>query len=275
MSQVEVVEKHKSFGGWQVKYSHQSKVLNCQMNFELFIPQGDEPTALVWFLAGLSSTEDNFTTKSGFQKYAAKHHLAFVMPDTSPRGDQVPEGDNWDIGTGAGFYINATEEPWSDHYHMYDYITKELPEVVYDLLPNFSGKEAIMGHSMGGYGALMIGIKNPDRYESISAFAPVTNPTQVPWGQKAFTTYLGDDESQWAEWDTVKLAKEAQDVPPILIYQGTGDGFYEVQLQPETFLEAAKDLDLTYNKHEDYDHNYFFISTFVEDHIDFHAKHLK
>lgn len=274
MTQLEVVEKHKSFGGWQVKYRHQSEVLNCQMNFELYVPDDQEPTSLVWFLAGLSSTEDNFTTKSGFQKYAAKHNLAFVMPDTSPRGENVPEGDSWDIGTGAGFYINATEKPWDEHFQMYDYITKELPEVVHELLPNFSGKEAIMGHSMGAYGALMIGMKNPERFTSISAFAPITNPTQVPWGQKAYKTYLGEDESKWFEWDTVELAQKDANYPPILIYQGTGDQFYDVQLQPESFLNAAEGKDLEYEKKEDYDHNYFFISTFVEDHIDFHAEHL-
>ncbi len=197
------------------------------------------------------------------------------MPDTSPRGEDVPEGDNWDIGTGAGFYINATEEPWNKHFKMYDYLTQELPEIVHEIIPNFNGQEAIMGHSMGGYGALLIGMKNPDRFTSISAFAPITNPTQVPWGQKAFTTYLGEDESKWKEWDPVELIKAADDLPPVYITQGTADDFYEVQLVEDTFLAAAEGKDVTYETKEGYDHNYYFIATFVEDHIDFHHKHFQ
>lgn len=274
MSQVERLESHKSFGGSQTKYKHHSDILNCDMQFELYLPDTEKETPLIWFLAGLSSNEDNFTQKAGFQKYASEHGIAFAMPDTSPRGEDVEEGDSWDIGTGAGFYINATEEPWSKHYFMYDYLTKELNQIVYDLIPNYSGKESIMGHSMGGYGALQIGMKNPDRFESISAFAPITNPTQVPWGQKIFSNYLGEDEATWKQWDTVSIIKEAGDLPPILIYQGTADDFYDVQLQEDAFLKAGQDKDITYEKKEGYDHNYFFISTFVEDHIDFHAKHL-
>lgn len=275
MTQLEILEQHKSFNGQQIKYKHHSEVLGCDMKFELYIPDTDQAVPLIWFLAGLSSTEENFTHKAGFQRYAAERGYAFIMPDTSPRGEDVPEGDNWDIGTGAGFYINATEEPWNKHFKMYDYLTQELPEIVHEIIPNFNGQEAIMGHSMGGYGALLIGMKNPDRFTSISAFAPITNPTKVPWGQKAFTTYLGEDESKWKEWDPVELIKAADDLPPVYITQGTADDFYEVQLVEDTFLAAAEGKDVTYETKEGYDHNYYFIATFVEDHIDFHHKHFQ
>lgn len=275
MTQLEILEQHKSFNGQQIKYKHHSETLGCDMKFELYIPDTDQAVPLIWFLAGLSSTEENFTHKAGFQRYAAERGYAFIMPDTSPRGEDVPEGDNWDIGTGAGFYINATEEPWNKHFKMYDYLTQELPEIVHEIIPNFNGQEAIMGHSMGGYGALLIGMKNPDRFTSISAFAPITNPTKVPWGQKAFTTYLGEDESKWKEWDPVELIKAADDLPPVYITQGTADDFYEVQLVEDTFLAAAEGKDVTYETKEGYDHNYYFIATFVEDHIDFHHKHFQ
>lgn len=278
MSQVELIESHKSFGGYQNKYKHYSETLDCEMTFQLYLPaeKDEQDLDLIWFLAGLSSSDENFTTKGGFQPYAAAYRLAFVMPDVSPRGDDVAEGDHWDIGQGAGFYLNATKDPWQQHYKMYDYLTQELPSIVYDLLDGFSGNEAIMGHSMGGYGALQIGMKNPDRFKSISAFAPITNPTQVPWGIKAFETYLGEDPEAWKEWDTVALAKKG-DLPPLYISQGTDDPFYDEHLQEESFVSACDqaNADLTYHKEEGYDHSYYFIASFVEDHIAFHLKHLE
>lgn len=276
---VELIETHQSFGGKQMKYRHYSQVLQCDMVFSLFLPKTETeeiPVSLVWWLAGLTCTDDNFSQKGAFQKYATEQQLAFVMPDTSPRGEAA-DSEAWDLGQGAGFYLNATQEPWTKHYRMYDYLTEELPGIVHSLIPYFSGKESVMGHSMGGHGALILGLKNPDRFSSISAFAPITNPINVPWGQKAFTAYLGDNQSTWKQWDATEIMKTTSAThPPILITQGTEDNFYEVQLKEEAFLAAAKETkgQVVFDKEEGYDHSYFTIATFIEKHILFHKNSL-
>jgi len=272
-----LIETHKVFEGEQRKYRHYSETLDCDMVFSLFLPKqtDNKPTSLVWWLSGLTCTDDNFSQKGAFQKYAAQHQLAVVMPDTSPRGTDVADDENWDLGQGAGFYLNATQEPWAKNYQMYDYLTQELPQLVYTLIPNFSGKESIMGHSMGGHGALVIGLKNPERYHSISAFAPILNPSQVPWGQKAFTAYLGPDEEDWAAWDATSLISQSPTAPPIHISQGTADAFYEVQLNEEAFLQAAEGKKVSYEKLDGYDHSYFTIASYIEEHLQFHKDCLK
>ncbi|AMB93798.1 S-formylglutathione hydrolase [Aerococcus sanguinicola] len=275
---MELIESKKIFGGDQVRYKHDSKVLGCEMVFSLFLPKEaqEHPVPLVWFLSGLTCDDQNFSTKSGFQRYAADLGLAVLIPDTSPRGSEVADDEAYDLGQGAGFYLNASQEPWASHYRMYDYLLEELAELVEDCLPHGSSQQAIMGHSMGGYGALMMGLKNPQRFQSISAFAPISNPTQVPWGQKAFSAYLGPDESAWADWDPVHLIKEAKDEIPIFISQGTADEFYPEQLAESAFLEAAEGADypVRYQKEEGYDHSYYTISTFIGKHLKFHKGYL-
>lgn len=272
------IESHKTFAGEQCKYSHYSEVLKCNMTFSIYIPENKEKEQipLIWWLSGLTCTDDNFAQKSGFQRLAAKQNVAVIMPDTSPRGKEAPDNENWDLGQGAGFYLNATKKPWANNFKMYDYIIIELSEIVKDLIPNFSGKESIIGHSMGGHGALVIGMKNADRFKAISAFAPITNPSNEPWGIKAFNTYLGDDKTLWKEWDSSELIKKAN-MPEILITQGTADGFYDEHLQEANFLENAKSANnkVIYKKVEGYDHSYFFIASFIEEHFDFHIKNLK
>ncbi|MGB7365391.1 S-formylglutathione hydrolase [Carnobacterium jeotgali] len=274
---VEQLEMHLSFQGEQRKYRHFSKVLNCEMVFSLYLPPSfeEKELSLIWWLSGLTCTDDNFSQKSGFQKAAADQKVAVIIPDTSPRGDKVPDDEGWDLGKGASFYLDATQGPWFENYQMYTYLTEELPQIVYSLIPHFSGKESIMGHSMGGHGAIMMGLKETDRFTSISAFAPILNPTQVPWGKKAFTAYLGSDESSWQEWDSTILIEQIEKVPPILITQGTSDNFYEVQLQEKEFLKAAGDKPVFYRSEKGYDHSYFTIATFIEEHIQFHVNELK
>lgn len=274
---VEQLEMHLSFQGEQRKYRHFSKVLNCEMMFSLYLPPlfEEKELSLIWWLSGLTCTDDNFSQKSGFQKAAADQTVAVIIPDTSPRGDKVPDDKGWDLGKGASFYLNATQDPWVENYQMYTYLTEELPQIVYSLIPHFSGKESIMGHSMGGHGAIMMGLKEPNRFASISAFAPILNPTQVPWGKKAFTAYLGSDESSWQEWDSTSLIEQTEKIPPILITQGMADNFYEVQLQEKEFLKAAGDKPIFYRSEIGYDHSYFTIATFIEEHIQFHVNELK
>lgn len=274
---VEQLEMHLSFEGEQRKYRHFSKVLNCEMVFSLYLPPSfkEKELSLIWWLSGLTCTDDNFSQKSGFQKVAADQAVAVIIPDTSPRGEKVPDDEGWDLGKGASFYLNATEDPWAENYQMYTYLAEELPQLVYNLIPHFSGKESIMGHSMGGHGAIMMGLKEPNRFASISAFAPILNPTQVPWGKKAFSAYLGSDESSWQEWDSTSLMEQIEKIPPILITQGTADHFYDVQLQEKEFLKAVKDKPVVYQSEQGYDHSYFTIATFIEEHIQFHVNELK
>ncbi len=275
---VELIGTHQLFGGEQRKYRHFSEVLHSEMTFSLFLPQAkpEIPLSLVWWLSGLTCTDDNFSQKGAFQKYATENQLAFVIPDTSPRGSAIPDVDAWDLGQGASFYLNATQEPWKQNYQMYTYITEELTQIIFRLLPHLSGKESIMGHSMGGHGALMIGLKNPQRFTSISAFAPISNPSKTPWGKKAFSSYLGTDKKSWKSWDATELLAQSSVVPPIYITQGTADEFYGEQLVEHAFLSAAKtkQQQVTYQKAIGYDHSYFTIATFIEDHLKFHSKHL-
>ncbi|MEX0578517.1 S-formylglutathione hydrolase, partial [Enterobacter cloacae subsp. cloacae] len=254
-------------------------VLNCAMTFSIFLPpteEGVKPPVLFW-LSGLTCNDENFTTKAGAQRVAAELGIALVMPDTSPRGDEVADDAGYDLGKGAGFYLNATEQPWASHYRMYDYIADELPALIQREFA-VSNRCAISGHSMGGHGALIMALKNPGRYTSVSAFAPIVNPTQVPWGQKAFTNYLGDDAQRWQEWDScaLMLASQPGNAIPTLVDQGDADQFLAGQLQPAVLAEAArqKDWPLTLRIQPGYDHSYYFIASFIEDHLRFHAEHL-
>ena len=275
---LKLIEKHLCFGGEQCKYSHYSEVLKCNMNFSIYLPSNKENKSIpiIWWLSGLTCSDDNFSQKSGFQRLAEKYQVAVAIPDTSPRGENIPDDENWDMGQGAGFYLNAIKEPWCENYKMYDYIVEELSSIVKKLVPNFSGKESIMGHSMGGHGALIIGMKNFSRFKSISAFAPILSPSEVAWGIKAFSSYLGEDKSIWKEWDSSELLKQ-NEIPPILIHQGTKDDFYENQLKENIFIENAKKYNkiVNYEKVEGYDHSYFFIATFLEEHFEFHMNYLK
>ena len=273
---LKLIGKHRSFGGEQCKYRHYSEVLQCDMTFSIYLPSNKEKKKipLIWWLSGLTCTDDNFSQKSGFQRLAEKYQVAVMIPDTSPRGEHVADDDGWDLGQGAGFYVNATQDPWAKHYNMYTYIVDELTAIASTLVPDFSGEESIMGHSMGGHGALIIGIKNAARFKAISAFAPILSPSQVPWGIKAFSTYLGEDKASWKEWDATELIKNNIDSPPIYITQGLEDEFYEIQLNEDNFLKNANTKIVTYQKVEGYDHSYFTIASFMEDHIKFHKNNL-
>lgn len=276
---MELLEEHRCFEGRQQRWRHDSTTLNCSMTFSIFLPptaDNVKPPVLYW-LSGLTCNDENFTTKAGAQRVAAELGIALVMPDTSPRGDDVADDSGYDLGKGAGFYLNATQEPWASHYRMYDYIREELPALVKAQFA-VSDRAAISGHSMGGHGALILALKNPGTFTSVSAFAPIVNPTQVPWGQKAFSNYLGNDESTWQEWDSCALmqASQSKDAIPTLIDQGDADQFLANQLQPAVLAEVArqKSWPLTLRIQEGHDHSYYFIASWIEDHLRFHAEHL-
>ena len=273
---MELLEEHRCFEGRQQRWRHDSTTLNCVMTFSIFLPPAENPPVLFW-LSGLTCNDENFTTKAGAQRIAAELGIALVMPDTSPRGDDVADDAGYDLGKGAGFYLNATEQPWASHYRMYDYIRDELPALIQAEFA-VNDRCAISGHSMGGHGALIMALKNPGKYTSVSAFAPIVNPSQVPWGQKAFTHYLGKDETKWQEWDscTLMLASDSANGIPMLIDQGDADQFLAGQLQPAVLAEAArqKDWPLTLRIQPGYDHSYYFMASFIEDHLRFHAAHL-
>ncbi len=276
-----LLKQHACFGGTLSFYRHWSESCRCPFNFSLYLPPTSEPTAalpILYFLAGLTCTEENFMAKAGAQRYAAEHGLALVAPDTSPRNCDIPgEEDDWDLGTGAGFYVDATHAPWNAHYRMYTYITEELPALVSENFNLDSTRQGICGHSMGGHGALVCGLRNRDRYQSISAFAPIAAPSQCPWGQKAFSHYLGENRADWAAYDATELVKvSTNDMRPILIDQGLGDSFLAEQLRLDLLIAACEQVGrpLTYRAQPNYDHSYYFISTFIEDHIRFHARHL-
>lgn len=268
-----------TFGGKQQVYRHQPTTTNCEMEFSVFTPPqalSGHKVPVVWYLSGLTCTQENVTTKSGFQRAAADLGLIIVCPDTSPRGDDVANNEAYDLGQGAGFYLNATQQPWAKHFQMYDYITQELQTLVSDNFAADMSRQGITGHSMGGHGALTLGLKNPDLYRSISAFAPIVAPMHVPWGQKAFSTYLGEDQSAWETYDACALmqsAKDRSDHPAILIDQGLADNFLEEQLKPELFVQACAESNqaLTLRQQTGYDHSYFFIASFIEDHLKHHA----
>lgn len=275
---LKAIEKHRSFGGEQCKYSHYSEILQCNMTFSIYLPENKEgeKIPLIWWLSGLTCTDDNFSQKSGFQRLAEKYQVAVMIPDTSPRGEHVADDEAYDLGQGAGFYVDATQDPWAKHYKMYTYIVEELTAIASSLVPNFSGVESIMGHSMGGHGALVIGMKNAARFKAISAFAPISCPSQIPWGIKAFSTYLGEDQASWKAWDASELVKVAG-MPPILITQGTQDEFYPDNLDETNFLKNARENNqvVDYKKVEGYDHSYYFIATILEDHFAFHKQYLR
>ncbi|MNB80521.1 S-formylglutathione hydrolase YeiG [compost metagenome] len=276
---MELLEEHRCFEGRQQRWRHDSTTLNCAMTFSIFLPPTTEnvkPPVLYW-LSGLTCNDENFTTKAGAQRVAAELGIALVMPDTSPRGDDVADDAGYDLGKGAGFYLNATQQPWANHYRMYDYIRDELPALIKAQF-DVSDRAAISGHSMGGHGALIMALKNPGTFTSVSAFAPIVNPTQVPWGQKAFSNYLGNDETTWQEWDSCALmqASHAEHAIPTLIDQGDADQFLANQLQPAVLAEVArqKSWPLTLRIQPGHDHSYYFIASFIEDHLRFHAEHL-
>lgn len=278
------ISSNKAFGGWQKVYSHESSELGCKMNFGIYLPPQTETESVpvVYWLSGLTCTEANFIQKAGAQKYASEHGLIIVAPDTSPRGLGIPgEDDSWDFGTGASFYVDAEQEPWKKNYRMFSYVTQELPALINDKFPALPDRQSIMGHSMGGHGALICALKNPGLYKTVTAFAPISNPILCPWGKKAFSGYLGGAEGNdtWKEWDATELAKKYNGPPlDILIDQGEEDNFLkEGQLLLENFITSARDAGLPFvlRYREGYDHSYFFISTFMEEHIKHHAKHLK
>ena len=276
----EQLSEHRCFGGRQLQYRHTSQTLNCDMNFSVYLPpqaERERVPALYW-LSGLTCTDENFVTKAGAQQFAAQYGLAIIAPDTSPRGDDVPDDpdDAYDFGLGAGFYVNATQPPWDRHYHMYDYVVGELPEVVAELAQTDPDRTAISGHSMGGHGALTIALKNPERYRSVSAFAPIASPTNCPWGRKALGNYLGEDESGWVEYDASKLIRTADVRIPMRIDQGTSDAFLEEQLKPELLQNAAAEsgYPVDVRMQRGYDHSYFFIASFIGEHLAFHASHV-
>jgi S-formylglutathione hydrolase len=275
---IENISINKSFGGWHKQYTHQSKTLNCDMRFAIYLPplaSNKQKVPVLYWLSGLTCTDENFMQKAGAFRMAAELGIAIVAPDTSPRGTEVPNDDGYDLGQGAGFYVNATQAPWNRHYQMYDYVVNELPALIEETFPVLN-KRAISGHSMGGHGALTIAMLNPEKYSSVSAFSPICNPINCPWGQKAFTAYLGDDEAKWKQHDASELMKQATSFVPAKVDQGQADNFLTEQLKPET-LEAAATLSgypLEYNLHEGYDHSYYFISSFIEQHLTFHALHL-
>ncbi|WP_448480383.1 S-formylglutathione hydrolase [Pseudoxanthomonas mexicana] len=274
----ERIEHRACFGGWQDVYRHRSEVLGCDMTVGVYLPPQVEqgPCPVLYWLSGLTCTEQNFITKAGAQRYAAEHGIILVAPDTSPRGEDVADAEGYDLGKGAGFYVNATQAPWASHYRMYDYIVDELPAWV-EADPMASDRRAISGHSMGGHGALTIALKNPGRYRSVSAFSPIVAPMQVPWGQKAFAAYLGDDREAWKAWDTVELIRQAREQLPLLVDQGDADEFLQGQLKPELLQAAAAEAGhpLTLRMQPGYDHSYYFIASFIGDHIAHHAAALK
>ena len=277
---LEQIGSNQSFGGQQLRYKHQSSVLNCEMTFSIYLPAQAEkgPVPVLYWLSGLTCNDENFVQKAGAQQHAAEHGIAIVCPDTSPRGDGVaddPEGA-YDMGLGAGFYVNATQQPWVEHYQMYSYITDELPALINGEFPVDSQRASISGHSMGGHGALTIALKNPGQYKSVSAFSPIVSPLSCPWGDKVLSNYLGDDRETWAQYDSVELVKSATDHLPVLVDQGDSDNFLVEQLKTELLISAAgkADYPMQIRMQPNYDHSYFFIATFIGEHIAFHARAL-
>lgn len=271
-----LVSENACFGGTVAFYSHHSSACNSEMKFAVYLPPQakSKSVPVLYFLSGLTCTEENFMVKAGAQQFAAKYGLMLVVPDTSPRNTGIPgEDDDWDFGTGAGFYVDATVEPWKSHYRMYSYVVDELPDLILENFPVNGERQGIFGHSMGGHGALICALKNPERYQSVSAFAPIVAPMRCGWGQKAFSNYLGADTEIWRGYDASELVLTAQYNRPILIDQGTADKFLSNQLLPEVFEEACAKVGqtLSLRMREGYDHSYYFIASFVEEHIRHHA----
>lgn len=277
---IEIINQYKVSGGWLKQFTHQSHRNSCQMRCAIFLPpqaESEKVPTLYW-LSGLTCTDENFSQKAAAFNAAATLGMAIVIPDTSPRGDGVADDpeQSYDLGLGAGFYLNATQSPWKSHYNMYDYIVTELPKLIEQ---NFSvtAKKSISGHSMGGHGALVIGLRNPQQYHSISAFSPICHPTTAPWGEKAFSAYLGKDRSTWEQYDATLLLPKAEQRRPIKIDQGLADEFLSTQLNPQALQQSAQacGYPLQLEMRENYDHSYYFISSFINDHLKFHHQHLR
>jgi S-formylglutathione hydrolase len=276
---IETRSSARSHGGIQGVYTHQSGLCHCLMTFAVFVPEHDagEKLPVLWYLSGLTCTHANVMEKGEYRKAASEHRVIVVCPDTSPRGDGVPDAaDNWKLGWGAGFYVDATQAPWSTHYQMYSYIRDELPSVIEAHFPADMSRQSIFGHSMGGHGAIVGALRNPGRYRSCSAFAPIVHPMTADWSRPALAAYLGDDEQRWREYDAVALIEDGARLPELLVDQGRADQFLADGLRPQLLQEACKKagLPLTLRMHEGYDHSYFFISTFMAGHIAWHAKWL-
>lgn len=277
---LELIASNKSFGGWHKRYRHRSASTGVDMVFAIYLPPAAEagPVPVLYWLSGLTCTDENFMQKAGAQRVAAELGIAIVAPDTSPRGEAVPDDPEgaYDFGHGAGFYVNATQAPYDRHYRMYDYVTAELPALVEAHFP-VTGRRAISGHSMGGHGALVCALKNPGRYVSVSAFSPICAPMECPWGQKAFTGYLGEDRERWIEWDSARLIGRASEKLPLLVDQGSEDGFLAEQLLTPRLIAAAEaaDYPASIRMQTGYDHSYYFIASFIEDHLRHHASALK
>lgn len=276
---MERVERHVCHGGYQEVWKHASSTLQCEMRFGIYLPSAalrGQPCPVLYWLSGLTCTEQNFITKSGAQRYAEEHGLIIVAPDTSPRGDDVADDPAYDLGKGAGFYLNATQQPWAKHYRMDDYVVHELPALIEARFPATDAR-AISGHSMGGHGALTLALRNPGRYRSVSAFSPIVAPSQVPWGEKALTAYLGGDRQSWKQYDTVELIKAATERFPLLVEQGDSDEFLDTQLKPELLREACEAAGhrLQLNLRSGYDHSYYFIASYIGEHIAYHAAALR
>jgi len=276
------VSENKAFGGTHAQYRHQASSLGCEMRFAVYLPPqagGGHKVPVLYWLSGLTCSDENFMQKAGAQRIAAELGIAIVAPDTSPRGEEVPDDPDkhYDFGLGAGFYVDATQAPWSRHYHMYSYVRDELPGLIRQHFP-VNDQQVISGHSMGGHGALVLALRNPGLYSSVTAFSPICNPGNCPWGEKALGNYLGDDKALWQQYDASMLMAQADKTrqTPALVTQGGEDEFLEQQLKPETLLAAAKvsDYSLTYQLQPGYDHSYYFISSFIEQHLRFHARHL-
>ncbi|PVH28313.1 S-formylglutathione hydrolase [Pararhodobacter oceanensis] len=276
---MERINRWRAFGGWQEVWRHDSKTTGTPMEFSIFLPEGEGPKPVLWYLSGLTCNWSNVTEKGDYREACARHGIVFVAPDTSPRGEGVADDAEgaYDFGLGAGFYVDATEEPFAKHYKMRQYIEEELPALIAEHFPVDLNRQAITGHSMGGHGALTIGLRNPERFKSVSAFAPISAPTECPWGHKALGGYLGEDRAAWAEYDACKLIEGGARVAALKVDQGGADGFLEEQLKPELLREtcdtAGQVVELEI--HDGYDHSYYFISSFMPAHIDWHAKYLK
>ena len=276
---VEILSDNKSHGGRQLVCSHASTATGTGMTFSIFLPpqaEGGAKLPVVWYLSGLTCTHANVTEKGEYRAACAELGLIFVAPDTSPRGDGVPDAGEWDFGQGAGFYVDATEPPWAANYRMWSYVTEELPALLATEFPVDMDRQGITGHSMGGHGALTVALRHPGRFRSVSAFAPIVAPSQVPWGQKALAGYLGEDRAQWRKHDAVALIEDGARVPELLVDVGSADQFLETELRPELLEQAceAASIPLQLNRRSGYDHSYYFISTFMAEHMRWHADRL-
>jgi len=273
----DIIAANKSFGGWQQRLRHASRTLGCEMVFSVYLPPQAETrrVPVLYWLSGLTCNDQNFVTKAGAQRYAAEHGIAIVAPDTSPRGEGVADAEGWDLGQGAGFYVNATREPWAAHFRMYDYVVDELPALVSaQYAAAIDGdRSGVFGHSMGGHGALTVALKNPDRYRSVSAFSPICAPSHCSWGEQAFGAYLGPERAAWAQHDTCELLANTQLPFEILVDQGEADEFLDRQLMPERLADACArhGQALRLRRHAGYDHSYYFIASFMADHVRHHA----